>query len=356
MRRVRIGKRQSYLSDKARIRFYSALNIYLKNGEKLDTALEEMYKVYSHDGKKTKGKLQLLIRDVLTKISNGNSFSYSMAEYLNEHEYFLLTAGEKSASLGDSLMQSIKLINGKKRMRAAVAGATVYNCFLFVLIVGLLVLTSLFLIPTITVNIDPNQFTGLAKLVYVVSDIVTSFGLLFLVLFFALFVGIRVSLPRYIGRTRVRLDRMYPYSLYRTVNGTTFLISISALLQAGVQLGAALEELEVFANPYMKQRIGAVKYGTAMGNSLGESLHISGYEFPDREAIQHLRLLGGRQGLDKAIASFADDWLEETIRKIESTGQVVGGLGVLLALLMGLVIILGTTQMQQVSQQAMGIL
>jgi len=353
---LHVGSKTRVLSTNQRLHLYSQLHLYLKNNHKLDVALTEMYNIYSEDGKKPRNKIALMMKELLTSMAGGFSFSDSIAPYIPEGEFFLISAGEKSSYLKEAMMQATRLIKSKQRIAASMRKAFVYNIFLSLLMMAVLVVAAYYLIPQSMIMIKPEQLTGLAYAVYAMSQFVVNYGIYALVLILAFVWLVRWAQPNYIGRHRVMLDNIWPFSLYRTVNGATFLISLSSLMQANVQTGDALKELSEHASPYIRQRILAARSGLHHGQGLGESLHMSGYQFPDPQAIRHLRILGSKSGVEVAISHFSDDWLEETITKTDTMADIAKNVGMVLVFLVAGVVVTGTAMIQRASQSAMGIM
>lgn len=354
--KVAVGAKRGTLTVKQRLNLYNQLALYLRNNHKLDVALSEMYKIHSEDGKRRRNKVALMLQDIAQNMAAGYSFSDSLAPYIPEGEFFLISAGEKSSFLERSMQQSIRLIQSQERIAESVKKALVYNVFLGLMLVGVLVVAAYYLIPQSMVMISPEQLTGFARIVYLMSEFVVNQGIYVLIFIILLILLVKWAQPNYIGKRRILLDNFWPFSLYRAVNGATFLISLSSLMQANVSASDALEELASNANPYLRQRIMAARSGLHHGEGLGESLHISGYNFPDKEAIRHLRILGSKSGVEVAIERFADDWLEETIKKTDATADIVKTVGMVMVFGVAGIVILGVAMIQYASQSAMGVM
>lgn len=353
---IRVGSKKGTLSTKQRLNLYSQLALYLRNNHKLDVALTEMYNIHSNDGQRARNKIALMVKEVLSNMAAGYSFSDSLAPYIPEGEFFLISAGEKSSFLERSMQQAIRLIQSQQRIAESVRKALVYNVSLGLMLAGVLVIAAYYLIPQSMVMVTPEQLTGFARAVYLMSEFVVNYGIYVLILIILLILLIRWAQPNYVGRRRIFLDNFWPFSLYRAVNGATFLISLSSLMQANVSASDALEELASNSSPYLYQRIMAARSGLHHGEGLGDSLHLSGYNFPDPDAIRHLRILGSRSGVEAAIEGFADDWLEETIKKTDATAEVVKTVGMVMVFAVAGVVIMGVGMIQFASQSAMGVM
>ncbi len=145
----------------------------------------------------------------------------------------------------------------------------------------------------------------------------------------ALMVVFFTTLSRFDGPVRIWLDRYTPYSIYRIMQGSTWLIALAAMVEAGLRIEIALEQLSDSAGPWLKRRISACLAGMRSGRSMGEALARSGYEFPDREIIEDLGVYSSLSGFEEALAMLGREWLDESINQIEARMKVVFGVSLL---------------------------
>jgi Type II secretion system (T2SS), protein F len=132
-----------------------------------------------------------------------------------------------------------------------------------------------------------------------------------------------ISLPRWNSKVRVFLDRHAPYSIYRVMQGSSWLIALSALIQSGVRIETAVEQLGKSASAWARVRSDAALRGMRAGQNLGESLERGGYEFPDREIISDIRLYATRSGFDEAIRLIGDEWITESVERVGALMNVM---------------------------------
>jgi type II secretory pathway component PulF len=340
----------------ARIEFYEAMTLLMENGVLLNDALKEMYKVASDEGRKPKNPRAIILYDCMMGVAEGRTLSTVLSAWVGPEECSLIAAGEKSGRLVDdedgpgAFSQAIKVITAKRQIMAAILMATVYPTVLGALSVVLLNMVSTQLVPKLAKTTNPENWEGAAALLYAIAQFVTGYGKLALAGLLVLLAGIFGSLPYLRGDLRYYLDKVPPWSVYRMLHGSTFLLNVAVLLQAGIKLQDALALLSDTAKPWLKERIEAAKYGIGIGGNLGVALHKAGYDFPDRKAVQYLMILSNREGADKAIARFGDRWLGESIRKIQSTAKVALAMGVLLIGGLMLIVIAGAGGIQDAIQ------
>lgn len=319
----------------ARIEFYEAMMLLMENGVLLNDALKEMYKVASDEGRKPKNPRAIILHDCMMGVAEGRPLSKALSAWVSPEECSLLAAGEKSGRLVDdkdglgAFSQAIKVITAKRQIIGAVALATVYPTVLGVLSVVLLNMVATKLVPKLAKTTNPEHWEGPAALLYGISKFVTGYGKPSLIALLLLLAVIFSTLPYLRGSLRVYLDKIPPWSVYRMLHGSTFMLNLAVLLQSGIQIQAALALLAETAKPWLRERIDAAKYGIGIGGSLGVALHRAGYDFPDKKAVQYLMILSSREGFERAIGRFGDRWLDISIKNIQSLAKVMLAVGVL---------------------------
>ncbi|EBP7214785.1 type II secretion system F family protein, partial [Salmonella enterica] len=148
------------------------------------------------------------------------------------------------------------------------------------------------------------------------------------------------------SRARLFMDALPPWSVYREVQGATFLLNFAALSRAQVKNEDALSQLSLHGSPWLRQRLNAASRLMKSGNSLGQALADSGYRFPSRDAINRLKLLTQGDGGEAIIDSFARNQLERTLAGIKS---LAGWLNLLIYALSGLYMALVAFSTQNLS-------
>ena len=117
-------------------------------------------------------------------------------------------------------------------------------------------------------------------------------------------------------------------------------------MRANIPPYQALEMLAEYANPWLRERIQGAMYGIRMGSNLGVALEDAGYNFPDKKAIQFVRILAAREGFEAAINNYAQRWLAESVHRLQVMARMTFGVAMLvIGLLMGIVV-MGTQEMQ----------
>ncbi|MBB3192968.1 hypothetical protein [Roseateles terrae] len=195
----------------------------------------------------------LLYRHMLRE-AMGGSLSQSLIGVVPTTELILIDAiqGSGDTGLARGLYFLSETVEKVDRMIATVRKAVVYPLILLVLFAGLMTGFSLFAVPVLADLLPPEKWPAIGRGLYAVSYVVSHYGILIALGVVALLVAFGVSLPRWQGPMRRRLDRLAPYSLYRDFSGAMLIVSISSLMRAGVSLRSALERATRFSSPWMR--------------------------------------------------------------------------------------------------------
>lgn len=329
-----------------RIDFYEGFQSLVENGLSVDDALKELHKIWSYDGTKRDEPLAVVARDLILQIKSGTPLSRALSRWVPYEEASLLAAGEQVGSLVQTCDDVIRVITAKQQIIGAVASAVVYPTFLCIPLSYLLWIVAAKMVPKMAQVSDPENWTGAAFGLYQLASFVTGYGVSVVLLLVTLIIVLLLSLPRWTGTTRVVADRMPFYSTYRIIHGSTFLLNLSVMMRANITELRALEMLSEYASPWLKERIAGAIAGLKMGNNLGAALENSGHQFPDKKAIQFIRILASRNGFSKSINNYSDRWLKASIKKMQSLAKVAFmSMLILIGCVMALVVA-GTQDMQ----------
>lgn len=339
----------------SRIELYETLSIFLSNGVQLVDALREMYLAESKDGKKPKAVNAVVLQDCMMAYASGRSLSQALTPWVTDQETQLIMAGERSGDMAPALEDAVKFIEAKKTIVGSVIGGMAYPIVLFIMVTVLLWQITHNLVPQFERLLPSDEWTGAAALLKMISDFVMGYGLYTLVATGFLIVFVFWAMPN-LDKTKVRnyLDKIPPFSIYRMLHGSTFLLNIAVLLKAGMRLQEILEIMGRVGSPWLRERINATLIGINQGYNLGDSLENSGYDFPDDRSIRFLKILSNQEGFEVRLSNFAERWLEKSVQNIKNSTGIILGLGICAAGILILLILLGVMSIQSLVQTSLG--
>ena len=343
--RIQFGSHQ-------RIELYDALSTLVENGTMVTIAIEKMEEIYSSHGKKKGDPRARILRDCLDKINRGVKLSDALGPWVSYEEKTIISSGEKSGDLVSSFNRCISLISKKGEIRGALLGLT-YPAFLMVMAGYMLNLIATKLIPKLARTVNPELAEGSVKTLFNLAYFVNNYGMISIISIVVMAILIAISLGNLRGSIRIVLDRVYwsPWGIYKMIHGSIFLTNMAVLVRSGVQVKDALLMLRDQASPWLKERIDGAIYGTKTGGNLGQALNNSGYEFPDKRAVEFLMVLAGNDGFDQAMERFANRWMDSSITKMQSASKVLLALGLVIIGSIMIVTISGFQGIQDAIQQ-----
>jgi len=238
-------------------------------------------------------------------LDRGENFGAVMADWLPHDEAMIFAAMAESGLTGQGLRDLARLSARQTAWRKSLRRALFPLFGASALFVAGFWYLSRSLFPTLFLSLPAGvQLEGAAATLKAASDFFAAFGSYLLGAIILLPLGIARLLPVWTGTARKIADELPLFGLYKTWTGLGFLISLSALLKAGVSLRDALAMLEERSPPYTAERLRAV---LARDDAyLGEALAASGYGWPDPRTIKLIRhfIVSDRPG--DALAQLAE--------------------------------------------------
>lgn len=265
----------------------------------------------------------IALRHWIEGMNNGKRLSQMLDGWVSPVERMLIAAGEASGTMEASLQAATRVMVARKDINTAVRNGIAYPFFLVIVAFTVLYMFGFRVVPEFTKIVPADLFHGLAAVLVGLSNFARGWIFVSAGAVVALVVGFFFSLSRWDGRYRVIADRFPPYSIYRIVQGSTWIIGLSSMLEAGVRLETALQQLSEMADKWLANRINASIRGMRAGLQLGDALNRSGYEFPDREIIDDLGVYSSLSGFDEALSILGREWLTESVEQIKARMNVV---------------------------------
>ncbi len=334
-----------FSTDK-RISIWRKLVSLLKNDFTLVNALNRLQMTESHGGSRPNEPFAICMREWERNLERGLSFSEATRGWIPAEETLLLTSGNMS-SLIVALENVGRIVVANKRIGRAVFGAIAYPLLLLVLVFGIIIMVGIYLVPPLAeVAGDGIVWTGGAASLIWLSEWAGKYWK-----FIAFLLGISVvfmwlSLPVWSGRLRAVFDRFPPWSIYKIRISVSWMMSLAAMVSAGVSIPNAMRVIADNANKYLRNILDKTLRHIANGDNLGNALQNTGMDFPNQELIGDLSVYSDMNDFDENLNHIANEYLEDSVRKIESLSDVLNTIGILL--ISGVIawVVLGTFQMQ----------
>jgi type II secretory pathway component PulF len=303
-------------SNSLRIEFYRTLVLLYRNNSSLLESLVDIAANYSDDGKKRFNPVAMAAKECAAAVENGDKLSSRLVNWVPEQEYQLIAAGELSGSLPDGLRRAIESVQQSEKIHKAVSKLG-YPMMLMGGIGYLLKQVSTTIVPQMEKMGSPDTWTLEGRVLKILAEIVLTFGYTGTIAIIVLAVASILTLPYFTGPIRIFLDRLPPWSFYKAIKGSDFLLRVTMLQGSSTSLELALRKIGEMSSPWLRERAEAVELGVKNGLSFGHALQQSGYDFPNREAIRYLMTISGKDGSKRNIEQFARDWNDATLERVD---------------------------------------
>ena len=350
---IRMAKFIMKLSQGERLRIYRKLAALLRNRFSLMDALERLQAIASDDGKSPTDSTAVAMGCWMEALQNGLSFSAALDGWAPQSELLMLSVGD-IANLEDALTRLIHVVEGTKKMKEPLFSALAYPMFLMIMVVLLIYAVGAYMVPPMVDAVPDLVWAGQAKTLVDLSNWVRHNSLILFAILPIVFTVIAWTLPRWKGRLRAKFDKIPPWNLYRIFVGVSWLLSLSALVNAGTPVSKALRMLRANSSPYLLYRLERALIYVNNGENLGTALALTNLNFPDKEVVGDLQIYAELDNFPVALDMMANEWLDDAVRDIERKAAVLNGFAILL--IAGIVawVVSGTFAMQDQMVSGMG--
>ena len=307
---------------KERQKFYTKLSQLLENGVSLDAGLMQLSNVQLR--KSSTSVLGKVFGRWRKSVSNGMNFGLVMSPYVPSTEAILLETGANTGHLVDALRNACETVESQNKVKSAIISSSSYPIMLILMLIAALVMSTYQVIPTFSKILPVEEWTGTSAIFASVAGVIRDYGMIIVINCVTIIFLISYSLPRWTHRSRLYFENIVPWNLYRMWQGSSFLLSISALMKAGVKLDeVSLNRITRNAEPYLMQRVQAIKRYILSGDNLGDSLFKAGYNFPEEDIISDLQIYARLRGFDDNLIRITKTWVDELVIQVQNIMKVV---------------------------------
>lgn len=334
------------LNTEHRLAMLRKLMSLLRNDFSLMDALGRIEQIESYNGKKPDEPYAIAMRQWQKNLEQGMSFPDATRGWVPATETLLLTSANVS-DLVVALENMETVVVGMNKIKNAMRSAITYPLFLLVLTFAIIVMVGIYLVPPLaSVAGSDVAWTGAASLLITVSEFSINYWHIIAAVFFGLCFLVWFSLPNWTGSLRTKFDNISPWNIYKIHISVGWLMSLSAMVAAGVSVPDAMRKLADNSNRYLREILDSALQYIANGDNLGVALANTGRNFPNNELIGDLTIYSDMNDFSTNISNVAKDYLQHSVKKMESLSSALNSVGILLVSAIIAWVVLATFQMQ----------
>ena len=334
------------LNTERRMAMVRKLASLLRNNFSLMDALSRIEQIESQNGRKPDEPYAIVMRVWQKNLEMGMTFADATRGWLPMEETLLVTSANV-ADLVVALENVETVVNGISRIKRAMRSAIAYPLFLLVLTFGIIVMVGMYLVPPLSAVAGQNVvWTGAAGLLISVSNFTINYWHIIAGVLVGFSLLVWFSLANWTGYLRTMFDVLPPWNIYKMHVSVGWLMSLSAMVSAGISMPDAMRTLADNANRYLRKILEDTLRYIANGDNLGVALANTGYDFPNNEIIGDLTIYSEMNDFAPNISRLAKDYLADSVRKMESVSGALNSVGILLVSAIIAWVVLATFQMQ----------
>ena len=333
-------------STEKRMAVYRKLASLLRNNFTLMDALGRIEHVESKGGTKPGEPFAIAMRLWQKNLERGKSFSETTRGWVPVNETLMMTLGDVS-KLSVAIENVVRVSEGSDKIKRAMLSAVAYPLFLLALTFGIIIMVGLYLVPPLLDAASTEiVWRGTAASLVWVADFSKNYWYWFATIFVVLVFVIWAGLPNWSGRMRTIFDKFPPWNMYKIQVSVGWLMSLSAMVGSGGALPVAMKMLSDNSTKYLRDILESTLRFIANGDNLGMALANTERNFPNQEIIGDLAIYADMTGFDENLSKIANDYLDESVRKMESISSALNSIGILLVSVIIGWVVFGTFEMQ----------
>ena len=335
------------LNTEKRMAICRKLASLLRNDFTLMNALGRLEMVESKGGKKPNEPFAIVMREWQKNLERGMSFSDATRGWVPPIETLLVTSGNIS-NLVVALDNVGRVVDGMQRITRAMRSAILYPLFLLLLTFGIVIMVGVYLVPPLAEIAGDNiVWRGAARSLVGLSDFCINYWPYIAGGIGAVILVVWLTLANWTGRGRAMFDKMPPYNIYKIQIGVGWLMALAAMVRSGVTIPDAMRMLADNGNRYLRSILDEALHYVANGENLGVALNHTGRNFPDEDIVGDLMIYADMNEFGQNLNQVANDYLAESVRKMESISNVMNSIGILLVSGIIAWVVFGTFGMQE---------
>lgn len=335
--------------------FYEKLENGIRNGVKIYDVIKNLEDRYGERSKRDPKAIAM--SHIRKQIEEHSSLSKAIYGWSKSEEVAIIDAGETSGDLINALALSRNIIENNKKMVGTLVKALTYPTILVVVAIGVLFFLGSYVIPQITESVgNAESWTGAAGSLYKTSLFVQSEKFFISVgLFFTTLFLMFKSLPSSWFGLGIRkyFDKIPPWSIYREMQGSAFIISLSSMLKAGIKIHDSLIRIAKNSSGWTRNRIGGIIVAQKSGYSgLGDAMLRTGQGFPNKETIEDIRFYQSLGNLDQILEQIGQQNMKRTLENLEKISGRISAISMMIIISMVVWIVMGVMSIQdQITMQ-----
>lgn len=263
------------ISNKRLLTFMHQMALMIRSGISLSVAMAVMC-----DTEKDKNMLRIL-QEITANLYNGITLSQSLSTFKTFPKVYvnIIQTGEANGRLDEAFDKCVNLLKKEITLKSKIMGAMIYPVFLLILTIALIVVMSVFVLPSFKSLFESfdSELPILTQITMGMSDVIVHYGWLILLIIAAVCITLRILYKKNytfcMWWSTFQLKIPIIGEVLRLNQLTRFANMMATLTSSGVNILYALElSRDVVGNKFMSDCLNQVMEDVRIGTPINVSL------------------------------------------------------------------------------------
>lgn len=257
-------------------------------------------------------------------MEQNGSILKEIVHWVPESEVVMFKTAEETGEWVKCLESLIFQVEKQSEIKKAVLGQMGYPVFLSVFLILVLYGFGGFGVPMLSEMLPVERWPQFSMPLHDISVFIATkihYVLLFIVIFLVVVFYVQA---KYVGKGREYLDKFPPYSIYKAMQGASFLISLASLLKSGIPIIESVKIIESNSSPWMKSKIKDINRAFGKGETGAGALITKGHaSMFNRDVRVQIRAYSKLAQMDRAMYKIGVVAIEITAANVRAiTGLI----------------------------------
>jgi type II secretory pathway component PulF len=318
---------------KSRLEVYEKLRAAAEEGISLKAAVDNLADIYARRSKTH--PFRTIFEEWATELSAGKPFHEAVGHWIPKHERLVLSCSDRGQSLVEAFKNIERQVSASAEMKSTIVVGAMAPMLYLLIVTGILYIVSTRLLPELLLTVDRDKALQSAWLFVRSSEMIGAAPWAPTVFIFVAVAVLLFAMPLNFP-LRTWLDNFPPFTLYRLIQGSSFLLTLVGLTRVGVQQVEAIRMISEDSPPWLKKRCEAITDAMYEGKQFGAACDAAGHDFPSRKIIDDVLFYEQTSKASIAVERAATRWIDEGKARVKAATM---GLVILSMFLMASVLV-----------------
>lgn len=301
--------------------FYNLLANFVADGIPFYEAIEEIDKRW----RELKDPRYLITDDILSGVRGKSGralrLGQAMHAWITPVEAMAIDAGDQAGNLAEGLQMAARLANTAARIRGMIIKELIYPAFLIAIFFLFLFALSTSVIPLFAEVVPRSKWPTSPRMLGMLADWVPLIAGTLITVGIAFTTFYRATKKKWIGTSRDFLDaHIFPWSLSRRISGAMVMLTIAALLRAGIAFSAILDRLGAVSSDWERDHLDRMRNKMRRGVREGDAM---AGELFDADVRWEIGIYGRLSDFPQALDKLSTRVIERVINNTQRVFAVI---------------------------------